>query len=188
MRASAKDCRDGRLMLYRHPSRFTSRCSRRQIATCSFRSPNQSLPRSGLQHRLVRSHDRSTAGWHQDRKDHDSERRERDWEPMADGEGYDEKSLLALALVALVAGALSGLVGAMFRLCLEQADRLRNADRVCPWLGSRGLPVHCRRARGRDCACRLARTPLFAPCIWICISQSRNARRRNLERLNCLAS
>ena len=36
-------------------------------------------------------------------------------------------SLLALALLALVAGALAGLVGAIFRLSLEQADRLRDA-------------------------------------------------------------
>jgi chloride channel protein, CIC family len=34
-------------------------------------------------------------------------------------------SLLALALLALVAGALAGLVGAIFRLSLVQADRLR---------------------------------------------------------------
>jgi CIC family chloride channel protein len=36
-------------------------------------------------------------------------------------------SLLALALLALVAGALAGLVGAIFRLSLQQADGLRNA-------------------------------------------------------------
>ena len=35
-------------------------------------------------------------------------------------------NLLALALLALVAGALAGLVGAIFRLSLEQADSLRN--------------------------------------------------------------
>ena len=34
---------------------------------------------------------------------------------------------MALALLALVAGALAGLVGAIFRLSLEQADRLRNS-------------------------------------------------------------
>jgi CIC family chloride channel protein len=37
-----------------------------------------------------------------------------------------EGNLLALALLALVAGALAGLVGAIFRLSLEQADSLRN--------------------------------------------------------------
>jgi CIC family chloride channel protein len=42
----------------------------------------------------------------------------------ADREGG---SLLALALLALVAGALAGVVGAIFRLCLERADRLRDA-------------------------------------------------------------
>jgi chloride channel protein, CIC family len=46
---------------------------------------------------------------------------------MTGDEGHDEGSLLALALLALVAGALAGLVGAIFRLSLEQADRLRNA-------------------------------------------------------------
>jgi chloride channel protein, CIC family len=40
-----------------------------------------------------------------------------------DGEG----SLLALALIALLAGAISGLVGAIFRISLERADRLRDA-------------------------------------------------------------
>jgi CIC family chloride channel protein len=45
---------------------------------------------------------------------------------MTNGERQGEGSLLALALLALVAGALAGLVGAIFRLCLEQSDRLRN--------------------------------------------------------------
>src|SRR5215469_3718845 len=45
---------------------------------------------------------------------------------MTNGEGHDEGSLLALALLALVAGALAGFVGAIFRLCLEHADRLRD--------------------------------------------------------------
>jgi CIC family chloride channel protein len=35
--------------------------------------------------------------------------------------------LLALTLLAVIAGALTGLVGAIFRLSLEQADRLRDA-------------------------------------------------------------
>ena len=45
---------------------------------------------------------------------------------MTNGDGHGEGSLLALALLALVAGALAGLVGAIFRLCLAQADRLRD--------------------------------------------------------------
>ena len=45
---------------------------------------------------------------------------------MTNGEGQGEGSLLALALLALAAGALAGLVGAIFRLCLAQADRLRD--------------------------------------------------------------
>jgi len=36
-------------------------------------------------------------------------------------------SLLVLVLLALVVGAAAGLVGAIFRLTLEQADRLRDA-------------------------------------------------------------
>jgi CIC family chloride channel protein len=36
-------------------------------------------------------------------------------------------SLLVLALLSLVVGAVSGLVGAVFRLCLDQTDRLRDA-------------------------------------------------------------
>ena len=45
---------------------------------------------------------------------------------MTNGEGHGEGGLLALALLALVAGALAGFVGAIFRLCLAQADRLRD--------------------------------------------------------------
>jgi chloride channel protein, CIC family len=45
---------------------------------------------------------------------------------MTDGEGHDEGSLLALAMLALLVGAVAGIVGAIFRLGLEQADRLRN--------------------------------------------------------------
>jgi hypothetical protein len=41
---------------------------------------------------------------------------------MTNRESQREGSLLVLALVA---GAAAGLVGAIFRLCLEQADRLR---------------------------------------------------------------
>jgi CIC family chloride channel protein len=46
---------------------------------------------------------------------------------MTNGERNDEGSLLALALLALVAGALAGLVGAVFRLSLVETDRLRDA-------------------------------------------------------------
>ncbi len=38
----------------------------------------------------------------------------------------DSGSLLVLALLALIAGAGAGLIGAMFRLALEQTDRVRN--------------------------------------------------------------
>jgi chloride channel protein, CIC family len=40
----------------------------------------------------------------------------------ADGSG----NLFALALLALIVGAAAGFVGAVFRLALEQADRLRD--------------------------------------------------------------
>ena len=46
---------------------------------------------------------------------------------MTNGEDHDEGSLLGLALLSLVAGAAAGLVGAIFRLSLEQADHFRNA-------------------------------------------------------------
>jgi CIC family chloride channel protein len=45
---------------------------------------------------------------------------------MMNDEGQGGGSLLALALLALVAGALAGLVGAIFRLSLVEADRLRS--------------------------------------------------------------
>jgi CIC family chloride channel protein len=46
---------------------------------------------------------------------------------MTHGEPNDDGGLLALALLALVGGAAAGLVGAIFRLALGQADQLRNA-------------------------------------------------------------
>src|SRR4029434_819451 len=39
----------------------------------------------------------------------------------------EQKGLLALALLSLLAGAVAGLIGAVFRLSLDQADRLRDA-------------------------------------------------------------
>ena len=44
------------------------------------------------------------------------------------GEDADERSgLPELALLSRAAGAVTGLVGALFRLCLDRADHLRNA-------------------------------------------------------------
>src|SRR5262245_13679095 len=44
-----------------------------------------------------------------------------------DGEDADDRSgLLALALLSLVAGAVTGLVGAVFRISLDWADHVRN--------------------------------------------------------------
>ena len=43
----------------------------------------------------------------------------------------DEGSLLVLSLLALIAGAIAGMVGAIFRVLLEQADRLR--DLLIAW-------------------------------------------------------
>src|SRR5262245_60383151 len=45
---------------------------------------------------------------------------------MTTADGHGEGSLLLLALLALIAGAVAGLVGAIFRICLEQADGLRD--------------------------------------------------------------
>jgi CIC family chloride channel protein len=48
--------------------------------------------------------------------------------PPRPREGAEERSgLLVLALLSLAAGAVTGLVGALFRLCLDRADHLRNA-------------------------------------------------------------
>jgi chloride channel protein, CIC family len=52
----------------------------------------------------------------------------------AEGHG----SLLVLALLALIVGAAAGLVGAIFRLTLEQADRLRDA--LIAWAQGEKLP------------------------------------------------
>src|SRR5262249_22679822 len=50
--------------------------------------------------------------------------------PMVQNTSYAAEtrgSLLVLVLLALIVGAAAGLVGAIFRLTLEQADRLRDA-------------------------------------------------------------
>src|SRR5215813_2200226 len=47
-------------------------------------------------------------------------------------------SLLVLVLLALIVGAAVGLVGAIFRLTLEQADRLRDA--LIAWAQGEKLP------------------------------------------------
>jgi CIC family chloride channel protein len=46
---------------------------------------------------------------------------------VTEGDSQNEGSLLGLALLALVAGAVAGLVGAVFRLSLMLADQFRNA-------------------------------------------------------------
>jgi CIC family chloride channel protein len=57
-------------------------------------------------------------------------------EPAAQS-GERQGSLVVLALLSLLVGAASGLVGAVFRLTLEQGDRLRDA--VLTWAHSREL-------------------------------------------------
>jgi CIC family chloride channel protein len=53
-------------------------------------------------------------------------------------EGADDRSgLLALALLSLVAGAVTGLVGAVFRLCLDRADHFR--DVLVAWSHQWGI-------------------------------------------------
>jgi chloride channel protein, CIC family len=54
---------------------------------------------------------------------------------MMNDDSQAEGSLLSLALLALAAGVLCGLVGALFRLSLEEADRLR--DGLIRWAHGR---------------------------------------------------
>ncbi|WP_442754050.1 H(+)/Cl(-) exchange transporter ClcA [Methylocystis sp. JAN1] len=49
----------------------------------------------------------------------------------------DERSLVILAVLALLVGGVAGVVGALFRLALQQADRLR--DLVVVWAQGRAL-------------------------------------------------
>lgn len=64
--------------------------------------------------------------------------------PTDTGTVRGDGSLLALALLSLLVGAAAGLIGSVFRLCLEQADLWR--DQVIAWghgHGMLGLPVVC---------------------------------------------
>src|SRR5262245_55876756 len=55
-----------------------------------------------------------------------------------DGEDADDRSgLLALALLSLAAGAVTGLVGAVFRLSLDRADHFR--DVLIAWAHQGGI-------------------------------------------------
>ena len=54
-----------------------------------------------------------------------------------DGEDADDRSgLLGLALLSVAAGAVTGLVGAVFRLSLDRADQFRDA--LVAWAHTRG--------------------------------------------------
>jgi hypothetical protein len=53
----------------------------------------------------------------------------------------EEGSLLVLSLLALIAGAIAGMVGAIFRVLLEQADRLR--DLLIAWAHGQRTVVSC---------------------------------------------
>jgi chloride channel protein, CIC family len=61
--------------------------------------------------------------------------RERD--PKQSPTERGRSSLVLLAVLALLTGAAAGLVGAVFRLCLEQSDRFRNA--IIIWGHNAGL-------------------------------------------------
>ena len=88
-------------------------------------------------------------------------RRERRTEPVA-GEG----SLSALAVLALVAGAAAGLVVAIFRLALAQADpRAQRIDRPRPSSAARRIYAGRRRLCGRRGARRLAGKAVFTVCV-----------------------
>ena len=56
---------------------------------------------------------------------------------VANGRDGTQGSLLVLAFLALIVGAISGFVGAVFLLLLERADRFRDA--VIVWAHSRAL-------------------------------------------------
>ena len=56
--------------------------------------------------------------------------------PASDRDG-DHGSLLVLAVLALIVGAVSGLVGALFLILLERADRFRDA--VIVWAHSKAF-------------------------------------------------
>ena len=56
---------------------------------------------------------------------------------LASDRDGDHGSLLALAVLALIVGAVSGLVGALFLLLLERADRFRDA--VIVWAHSKAF-------------------------------------------------
>jgi chloride channel protein, CIC family len=56
---------------------------------------------------------------------------------LVDTAPNDHGSLLALALLALIAGAAAGLVGAVFRLSIDEADRLRNG--LIAWAHGEGV-------------------------------------------------
>jgi chloride channel protein, CIC family len=56
---------------------------------------------------------------------------------VADESAQGRARLVALALLALLVGAGSGLIGAAFRLSLEHADRLR--DLLIVWAHGQGL-------------------------------------------------
>ncbi len=55
--------------------------------------------------------------------------------------GASERSLVALAVLALAVGAAAGLAGAVFRLALEQADHLRDALILRAHAGTRAIGV-----------------------------------------------
>jgi chloride channel protein, CIC family len=56
---------------------------------------------------------------------------------LASGRDGAHGSLVVLAVLALIIGAVSGLVGALFLLLLERADRFR--DVVIVWAHSKGF-------------------------------------------------
>jgi CIC family chloride channel protein len=56
---------------------------------------------------------------------------------LASDRDGDHGSLLVLAVLALIVGAVSGLVGALFLLLLERANRFRDA--VIVWAHSEGF-------------------------------------------------
>src|SRR5262249_18294141 len=56
---------------------------------------------------------------------------------LANDRDSDHGSILVLAVLALIVGAVSGLVGALFLLLLERADRFRDA--IVVWAHSKAF-------------------------------------------------
>src|SRR5262249_14327046 len=81
---------------------------------------------------------------------------------LASGRDGDHGSLVVLAVLALIVGAVSGFVGALFLLLLERADRFRDA--VIVWAHSKAFAGSIRAPRCDGGAWRIGDRHLRLPC------------------------